>query len=263
MEFIGIPGSGKTTMYHNLVSFLKNHGVKVLTFREALYHSNLKEINITTENKYKYIIKKTIYYIGENVFSSVYKYSNNQVKSFNNFLLNNLDFVCFLYKAVNNLKIEDEEKFQIVNWFFNEISGYQLIKNKLNKDEILFFDEGFCHRILAIWGRDEKKEIRTSEILNYLNLIPLPKMLFVVNTEVNKCEERLSIRGYPLILRNTNKKERIMKLNFFNEIVKYTVSALRDKRVKIVYLENSNDRIFKATEKIISEETADGNIKCN
>ncbi|MDD3818400.1 MAG: hypothetical protein PHG41_00955 [Actinomycetota bacterium] len=236
IEFIGVPGSGKTTMYHKLVVLLNKEGIKARTFNKALFLCCIR--SILSRKSFKDFLKVLLYFIGNIFFRSVSKFSNVQIDAYNEFLLANSTLIDFIAKVVNNKKIDLKEKLLIMKWFFNEFSGYQLISRYLRKDEILVFDEGFCHRAIAIWGRNESSKIEKDELDIYLNLIPLPDVILIINSEVEECERRLSERKYPPILKDLNYEERIGKLRFIEKLVPYITYIIEKKGTKLLYINN-------------------------
>ena len=248
IEFIGIPGSGKTTLKKLVIEKLKQSDFEVFTFEKAVDRSNMKKL---TNDNCK--LKRLFYIIGTRRFSSFFRYTNFQVSAYNEFLLNNTSLVEQVANILNSKEIGKEGKNAVMGWVFDIFSGHQIINNNLFNNEIVVCDEGFCHRTVAIWGRDEKYKFDKAEVSKYLSLIPLPQILFFVKAPVEKCEERLTNRGYLRILKGLDHEERVKRLYFIEEIMNYVISILKDKGVKVVYLDNMKDGDFTIPEDIIRE----------
>ncbi|MFP4698143.1 MAG: hypothetical protein ACLFMO_05495 [Eubacteriales bacterium] len=240
-EFIGIPGSGKTTLKDYLIDQLNKRKLNVFSVESALINSNREKLKTVNTSKFKYLVKYFIYMLVTNKFSSIFRYSNFQVSAYNKFVKSNPRLANLIFEVLTNQEIEEVKKEYIMYLIFSNFSSHQMINDNANNNEVIINDEGFCHRAVAIWGRDKNYNFCKKEIHNYLDLIPLPDIIFVINTGVKQCEKRLNNRGYPTILKSLEYEERVKRLYFIREIINYIVSLLEEKGVKIVYLDNMSE----------------------
>lgn len=233
LEFIGLPGSGKTTMYRALAPRLKGQGLSAVGFYEGINVAIHRQI-VRKEQGIRRAVKRLLYELGKQMFPPVYRFSNYQVQSFNEFMLANAKLTTLIIKTVNAQPVPAQEKAQVMNWVFRDYSGYKLMEKMLSEPEIAIFDGGLCHLALSIWGRGEDWVLKKAGLKEYLELIPLPSAVVFVNIGAEICEHRLATRGYPALLGQEDYAKRKQKYELLQGMNEYILSYLKEKGVAII-----------------------------
>jgi deoxyadenosine/deoxycytidine kinase len=240
VEFMGLPGSGKTTLSKKLVALLEQEGIKALDNDKAVLVCCRR--SISGQKSAKNLLNACMLHLNSWLGTgSVYHIPNIQILAHQEFLLENQELVDLVLQNLNRGSIDDYVKLRIMNSVFQDFSSHQLFKKHLGDDEVVVVDEGFCQRATSIWGRIENGEYARSEMEHYFDLVPLPDVAMVVEPDVETCERRLSERSRVLLLRNMNHEERIAKLNEIGDLIKEVSLALERKGVPLLTINNSGD----------------------
>lgn len=235
IEFLGLPGSGKTCFYKKIIKHKS-----IMGFDQAIgvsIRTNiLKQYNIT---RVKRIIKVIKYILRSKMENSMYRFSNYQIKSYPRFLYNYNNLNKYIDKIIAKMQYSADESQEIFYRFFSLCSGYQLINENFSQKEIVVFDEGFCHNSISLLLRG--KGLNNEKLIfEYLDYIPLPDTVIMVNVNVINSEYRMKKRGrYPKPFLNMNKEKRISKLKELNVFFEKIVDILREKGVEVIEVDNN------------------------
>lgn len=83
----------------------------------------------------------------------------------------------------------------VLDWLLNLMARFQLATEDPGDTGCLVIDEGFCQRAVALFGYGfEDRD--ASRLREYLEAIPLPDLVIVVDTPLEVCEARLERRGW-------------------------------------------------------------------
>ncbi|MTI58760.1 MAG: hypothetical protein FH762_02010 [Firmicutes bacterium] len=114
IEFLGLPGSGKTSLYKKIIK----HKF-IMGFDQAIdvsIRTNiLKQYNIA---KVKRIIKVIKYILRSKMENSMYQFSNYRIKSYSRFLYDYNDFNKHIEKFINEMEYSVDESQKIFYRFF-------------------------------------------------------------------------------------------------------------------------------------------------
>lgn len=238
VEFIGLPGAGKSTLSNELISFLTKKGLKAMDSKQGLDVCLYRTIK--KERTKKYYLKKVIYNKFVRRFWPPFIYTKEQVASYNDFITNNFEYYCYTIKVLKQRSLSLNEGSMVNVFLFESFSCYQLCQDNFNNREILVLDEGFCHRALAIWGRGVTRII-DEDVVEYAKKIPNLDILVVVESTVSNCISRMDSRGYPLLLRDLNPEEKVIKLNDLQRVIMLISEELKKTGVIIVSVDNNSD----------------------
>jgi hypothetical protein len=89
----------------------------------------------------------------------------------------------------------DRGQEQALGWLLDLMAGYQLASEHLGDRDWLIVDEGFSQRAVALFGYGYGEE-DNGPLGHYLDSIPRPEVLVVVETPLEICERRLDQRGW-------------------------------------------------------------------
>lgn len=211
IEFIGLPGSGKTTLH--------KEAIKLLNDRVSISRKEILNLNKET-------------YLAE----------------LNEFIEMNREFVQLFLQKRDEHFTEKKEKDFLQEIFFFLFVHYNFCKKK---EEIILFDEGFCHRVISLFFSYEKRGIDREGISLYVDHIPLPDLVFFVKTDKEKSYQRMLKRkkGFPKRLKNLKDSERKDVLKNSETVISFTIHRLKEKSLPITTI-NNNGSLHLAKEKL-------------
>ena len=234
VEIIGAPASGKTYLLNYLKKKNKNsNDIRIET-------NSLKKIFLE-----KYLTKKTdINYIKKLIYSYYFKKFNTK----SNFLFKNeyMDLRKFIIKSLKKDNIykkifteykkyvqttgyKEERKFRMLKNFEIDYLGF---KNIDSKSEYFIIDEGFFQKIFVKFEEYKNQKFSLKNIYKYLNLVPKPSIIILLDTKISTCIRRAKKRnsGFLYNYKNFHKKN---YLN--NDIIKYA----KKNKILIIKLDGS------------------------
>ena len=239
IEFIGLPGSGKTTISSLLVESLKkgNHNKHILSFKKA-EELSLKFL-LEKSSKIFYILNIIPYKLRIKIYKYIFKRKNLKKHFERNFTSENNELIKLVYSFIDNSN--NKHKGLALKWFHELISTYQLIQSNLNEDFVILVDEGFLNRSLSIFCY-KNDEFKDKELLNYLELIPAPAFLFNIGISLDESIRRLKARGYPIRMRNLNEFDIQKILKFLSLKIPIITNFIECRRTSVFYLNNDKEK---------------------
>ncbi|WP_152555121.1 hypothetical protein [Desulfonatronum thiodismutans] len=234
IEFLGLPGSGKSTISDAFKTELRKRGFRVSSARELLH---AQECN----NPWHIVYSKFLIIFNILRYGGRYKFVENQKDAyFNFFLRNHPRYVEICNDLILKLPYSVDLKTQMIRWLKDEGAGWSKYKKEVNSKFIYLNDEGFLHRALTYFSFNYDNVV----FRNYMNLCPKHDIVVVVNTPVNiAMDRRLSNYDYtfkPMGISGTGNIIKMYKL-FDSIISKITESICHE---KIIYLDGTRHVFF-------------------
>lgn len=207
VEFIGLPGSGKSFIRDRLVHCLKKYNKdKYITSEEAM----LSVSRTRMDRIYRLMLKCLPDAMAIKLSNNLMGRSLMQFQSQNRFLAKNgKSFETFLSSVeFDDLSIEDREN--VIGSFILTGSTCEcLMSGPLSEDTVVFFEEGLVQKSFMFISSSTVSNADKNNVLKYLNHIPLPDLVVYVQSDIATCHERMMARKQGLIirLRNADKEQ--------------------------------------------------------
>lgn len=235
IEFIGLPGAGKSLLALQLARCLNRRSVHAMTFKETLNICLRRAAD--PEGGWKSMCKRILFSNLIRRFWPPFLYPKEQVVAFNEFLVAHPNlFECLARVFTTQLQHRGERE-RIFRYLFNELSGFQLATEFLQPKEALVWDEGFCHRALTIWGRLGSGRFE-SDIQAYIASIPLPDRVYYISADPLLCIERMNVRGFAPFVEHHDQHQVIRKMERLQNIALLVCEALKLRGVPVETIQN-------------------------
>lgn len=187
IEFLGIPGSGKTTLTDRVRQDIVATGAAAMTLTGAVSHAVGEGVgDRLTDPVMSLVPRKLIGRVSEAGFLRSRAY-----------LLSLVDFMVAHPASVSAYMngLERRAPFEVgrelvVTWFLQLIARYQLAAGAMTADEILLLDEGFCQRVVTGFGH-QFSEADHRDVTRYLASVPPPDLLVYLAPDVTEVSRRL------------------------------------------------------------------------
>ena len=244
IEFIGTPGSGKTTLIPALEKTLAEHDLVGRTVVEAsrpvVSRTYIgKVINqLAPSSLRRQLLWQTFYwwsYLSRSQFSD-----------------ENSSLVSHVRETQSARNITGEEKEHNLSWWFNLAGNYQFLKTRLKPGEALLLDEGFSHRVVQLHASDHE-EVNQENLYNYLRMIPKPDMLLFIDAPAVVCEERVYARGLWTRFENKSAEQVSRYIQNSHLVVNLAVGFLKSKHWDVIEINNTADSIAKAENELAAK----------
>lgn len=226
IEFIGLPGSGKTYFYNQLRRILFNNGIETCSFRDLYldleeHHKVSKESIIkylTRYHFYRFIIRNKLYF------------------------LKVLKLICYLPGSSVATKL------RILRFFIREGAACSFYK-KFHSDKIMISDEGFLHRVLT-YGFS--RALSTDTINSYLKYCPISDIIVVLTHSPKDVSTRREFKTEPFceIFNIQTEIERKNEILMMDNNFRKLLLILEDKNVPIIEI-SPYDTIDSLLQKIL------------
>lgn len=225
VELLGIPGTGKTTIRNNLVAELQ-HAVSrdgYLTSEEAFLLVGKKKIDIFYRIFLNILPKNVALKLTEKILNR----SLLQFFSQNRFIADYPQTLKTYFYSQAYLDLSSDDRFGIVNSFFENASVYKVLEDNFDKISMVFFDEGFLQKISLFSSIKKNDSTNFADCLRYLQSIPLPNILIFLKHDISSCYNRMLERSKGLPDRLKRKRKSLIYENlvtseaFFQKVFKW------------------------------------------
>ena len=203
IEFIGAPGSGKTFIYKKIILFFNKKKIKINKPKEIFFKNYLKaNTNIYYIRKLAYFfyfnkVKLKSNYLFKKEYKNLINFLNKEVKLDKNYK----KIVSIYKKYLKTANYTKERKLRMLTNFQLDYFGCKY--NADTKKNILL-EEGFFQKIYLNYYH-KKNKISKKLLIEYLSLVPKPKLIFYIKADFETISKRVKNRkdGF---LYNYNKK---------------------------------------------------------
>ncbi|HET7847382.1 MAG TPA: hypothetical protein VFL72_07810 [Acidimicrobiia bacterium] len=186
IEFLGVPGSGKTTVAAAVVSATEG----AVTLEDAVRSAVADRGRDTTSKTVARFSRSS----SSRLWKGVYARSTERFDALGRFLTTHPRVMETVLAAQRERKDRDRGQELVLGWVLNLMARFQLA-TEIDHYPIVVIDEGFCQRAVALFGYgfSPADEPLLGE---YLAAMPLPDIVVLVETPLATCAERLDRRGW-------------------------------------------------------------------
>jgi shikimate kinase len=199
IEFIGIPGTGKSYIRDKLLNQLnRTSSGKYLTAEDCFLIAAKDNI----DKHLRYLIKLLPDFVLSKNFSRIQNRSQWQFDMQNQFIANYAEaFNIFLTSnQYKSLSLNDRKI--LINYFLDAGSLYQCVEQHCDKETGVLFDEGMLQKsmmFVSLSSNDTDDLQRITSL--YLSTIPCSDFIVHVKADIETCHERLKYRSRGLPMR--------------------------------------------------------------
>ena len=186
VEFLGLPGAGKSTMRREVIASMKEAGQSAVDLPTAM----LAAIRLHGADRLTRAVAIVTRSSSSPVWRRAYARSTDRFTALTRFLAANPEVMEVVLATQRQRRGRDLHQERVLSWILSLMANTQLVEETAGRFDWLFIDEGFCQRAIALFGIgfDGKDEIL---LRSYLGAIPLPEILIVVEASPSVCEARL------------------------------------------------------------------------
>jgi len=188
IEFLGLPGSGKTTIRRSLLSHLKKLDIEKYQTTEEAYYSRMKADG---DKIYRYLLSVLPYKTGLKFSDWIHGRSLFQLEAQNEFLaMYGRSLSAFLQSVVFE-KMSVKDKKNVMGNFLAMGSVWKLLDEDSFSNAMVFFEEGFIQKSFMFVDHSYSSNLIEEDLRMYLQNIPLPDIVIHVKTGVSLSHQRM------------------------------------------------------------------------
>lgn len=208
VDFLGIPGAGKTSLMNSVARVLKNDGLQIVT-REMVIQHVLSQIS-KLSHKTSRLLNYTPEGFRKRALSRLFLLCKTRDHALTRFISNYPEL------SLNILKIIDEshpkqKRAHLARWFADLFSLYQVSMDAFAGEDIFLIDESFTNRALTLFGYQFCGQ-SIALLHDYLSCIPAPDLVVMVDVPIEVAEERIVKRRLPNRMKDMNQADRMKAL---------------------------------------------------
>lgn len=239
VEFLGVPGSGKTTLANQLVEELRHAGFDVATItglarRRAAATTLGKLIQTVVPPPLRSTLLWWVFY-GLGAASGLG--------------LLHRDPTLARFVAATQLRrpLSVATRWHILFWFLQLAGRHRVLVDGSTGAQVLVIDDGFAHRAVHLHASHHRDPDRRP-VLRYLELIPVPDLVVHVDTETSACLERVIGRGVWAHSRHLTERELGHYLKSARAVVETAAQEMRRRGTTVVEVSGTGDPAVTAGE---------------
>jgi thymidylate kinase len=187
IEFIGAPGSGKTTLSPTVIECLREHGLQGFSVIEAARPCARRSL-----------LGKVASYLAPAAWQGPLLWQVFYQSS----TLYELKFCARHPRLIKQVIVSQRRRptaaavrqRRVRHWFFRLTGYYEFLRGHLRRNEALILDEGFLHRVVQLYASSVEAP-DSAQIAEYIDLLPTPDLVIFTQAPPAVCEQRIYRRG--------------------------------------------------------------------
>lgn len=239
VEFIGIPGAGKTTLSNELVSLLREEDINASTV-----------IGAAREHARRTVAGRAIDVFLPRALQRAFLWQLFYVLSILHiapFTLEHFRLIRFVLRTQLTRAIPFAAKRHALFWFFQLVGRTRFLEATSSGREIVVVDDGFLHRSVHL-NASHLEEPDARRVRAYVDLSPMPDLVVVTVAGRQLCEQRIRERGVWQHRRNLSPQELSRYVRNAEVVVGLAVQRARERGWAVLEVDNQNrelDRVRK------------------
>lgn len=246
IEFLGLPGAGKTTLAKETVAILRANQRNVLTKLEAR-KAVIQKIIRQKPGLFWKGIEVVAHMIGQPLWRLLWE--KHQAFFLINFLYQYPGLVGTIVETANKVEppVEVPQSLfsanHLVHWVLDPAMLYQASHEFLEHDDILVQEEGFCQQAYYLLAAFRSTALDSKTLKHYLRQIPHPHLLIMISSDPEQCEARMQGRAKGVssdILRYLSVADRRDVLHERLSLYQQIAAYFEQQHIQVVRLHNQD-----------------------
>jgi hypothetical protein len=239
LEFLGLPGAGKTTIFKLILRELDRRSVAYrLIERDAA--------KILAPNRRGFLTNLFTGLAARELKRPPDSTSSAKYEAFAVFAREHAEFVRFIFETQETrITPTVGSELLLMGWALEQIWSYQAVlsDNRVG-DALLVRDHSFSQLALSLLPyREQDRATLDSQLETYFSVTPAPKYLVLMRLSRHGIEERLEARGFPDRMRRLTPAARKAVLDRAAICVEVGVAQLRRRGVTVFEVDNDGPRL--------------------
>ena len=231
IEFLGPPGSGKSTIHAETVRNLQQAGTDAIDLDEAAHRA----VRLEGQDWITRSVARMTKSSRSKTWKRAYARSTDRTSALDRFLGSNPILMEVIHDAQRNRIDRDLEPDLVLRWVLNLMTGYQLATDISDHIDALIMDEGYAQRAVAVFAAGFESS-DTQALADYIDAIPTPNVLVVVETSLEECRDRLDRHGWSDRLVSIDPEARLRFLENALEITQIVIGGFEDTRTDVIWV---------------------------
>lgn len=252
VEFIGLPGVGKSTLRRDLLNHLRRVDKKRYLSTEEAF---LQVSRLSIDNIYRRSLNYLPHCMALRVSNKLMNRSLMQFEAQNRFLADKGKALeaYFTSNAYSNMSLKDRAN--VIGSFLGMGSLWQSIDGRLIEEAVVFFEEGFIQKSFMFVDQSHGSLIEKEKLCSYLENIPLPDVVIYVTANIETCQRRMMDRpdGLTERLKSADKNKITNFLTTAQNHLKFVAEWLSDNCGEIIIEVNSEKELGEVSPIIINK----------
>ena len=233
-EFLGPPGAGKTTIVRAILSALSDTEDRVVDLDGAARLA----VTARGRDRVTRLAVRLTRSAESPRWGRAYARSLDRWGALSRFLSSDGQVMEVVTRTQRLRAGRDLNPELVMHWILNLAADFQLAREASADFDLLLVDEGFSQRAIALLahGFSDGDHVLLSD---YLEAAPLPDLVFVIDTPLTTCEQRLNDFEWPERFEDAELSDRISFLENSDRVAELVARHWADQGVPVVRLDGT------------------------